>query len=144
MAVPPVALSPHEATPVRLCWGDVVVPVVPSALTAGAFACVRVTGEPAVARPAYVDHAADEVVHVLSGSFALTSGDDDPIPLEAGSVVWVPRGRPRRLDVAGRHTGTALIIATPGEPLDDLLAALREGTTDAATLARCGIELVEP
>ena len=144
MAVPPVALSPHEATPMRLCWGDVVVPVAPSALTAGAFACVRVIAEPRVARPAYVDHAADEVVHVLSGSFALTSGDDDPIPLEAGSVVWVPRGRPRHLDVVGRHTGTALVIATPGEVLDDLLAAVREGTTDAAVLARCGIELVEP
>ena len=144
MAVPPVALSPQEETAVRLCWGDVVVPVVPSALTAGAFASVRVTAEPDVARPSYIDHAADEVVHVLSGSFTLTSGEDEPIPLAAGSVVWVPRGRPRLLEVIGPDAGAALVMATPGGPLDDLVAAVSAGRTDAAGLARCGIELLQP
>ncbi len=146
----PVALYPQGAAAVHLCWGDVVVPVVPASLTAGAFGCVRVTAQPAVRRPMYVNHAADEVFHVLSGSFAIATGDDDPIPLGAGSGVWVPRGRSRRLEVTGPHEGTVLVMVTPGDPLDDLLATLRRlplpdeagSVLDASELARCGIEIV--
>lgn len=130
------------APPVRLCWGDVVVPVVPAALTAGAFACVRVTADDAVRRPAYVDHAADEVLHAVSGTFAVTVGDADPVLLEAGGVVFVPRGQPRRFDVVGGG-GTLQVMATPGDSLDELLALLaRTPAPDARALARCGIEVL--
>ena len=145
---PPVTFFLHDAADVRLCWGDVVVPVVPATLSAGAFACVRVTADPSARRPTYVNHAADEVFHVLSGSFAITTGDTTPMPLEVGATAWVPRGRARRLEVVGDQPATVLVMATPGDTLDELLAALRrlpapgEARLDAAVLARCGIEIV--
>jgi mannose-6-phosphate isomerase-like protein (cupin superfamily) len=148
---PPVTFFLHDAAEVCLCWGDVVVPVVPARLSAGAFSCVRVTADPSARLPTYVNHAADEVFHVLSGSFAITTGDADPVPLEVGSVAWVPRGRPRRLEVTGDSPGTVLVMVTPGDTLDDLLATLRRmPAADAAgsgigaeVLARCGIEIVQ-
>jgi mannose-6-phosphate isomerase-like protein (cupin superfamily) len=135
-----------DGTGTRTPWGDLVTEVVPATLTSGAFRCldVRVSSEPA--HPDYVHHHCDEAFYVISGQFSMTVGEQQLAGLDAGATVYVPRGLRRSLRSTS-STGRLLVIQTPGDEQDGVLAAPAQQPSGSAVslaqaLAAGGIELI--
>ncbi|HEV2886483.1 MAG TPA: cupin domain-containing protein [Jatrophihabitans sp.] len=130
----------------RTPWGDVVTEVVSATLSSGAFRCLDVQVSGDRAHPDYVHHRCDEAFYVLSGRFRITVGEQRLLDLDAGATVYVPRGLRRSLQ-ATSATGRLLVIQTPGDEQDGVLAAPAQQQSGTAmslvqALADGGIELI--
>ncbi|WP_369134729.1 cupin domain-containing protein [Modestobacter sp. I12A-02662] len=138
-------------TAIRTPWGDRISEVVPASLTAGAFASFHVFASASAARPAYVHHAADEAIVVVSGTVTVeVAGQGPPADLTAGAAVYVPRGALRSFRT-GASGAWLLVTQTPGQELGDVPEHLANASADPAAesyrhltraLAECGVELV--
>lgn len=118
---------PDDLAGIGTPWGDVVTEVLAAPLSSGALCCLSVRLSTATNRPAYVHHRCDEAVYVLSGPVTITVGERRLAGLELGACVYIPRGLSRSFstDSAGARL---LIVQTPAEELDEVLAALAHDT----------------
>ncbi|WP_222267991.1 hypothetical protein [Modestobacter marinus] len=138
-------------TAIRTPWGDSVSAVVPASLTAGAFSSFHVFASATAGRPAYVHHAADEALVVVSGTVTVEVAGQEPLAgLTAGAAVYLPRGTLRSFRT-GASGAWLLVTQTPGQELGDVPEHLARASADPAAesyrhlvraLAECGVELV--
>jgi quercetin dioxygenase-like cupin family protein len=79
----------------------------------------------------------DEAIYVLSGSYRLSSGDEQ-LSLEAGAAAFIPRGTVHSLTAVGDEAARCLLVFNPPGTMERFLDEVRlapEGE-DALTLAR--------
>jgi mannose-6-phosphate isomerase-like protein (cupin superfamily) len=115
-------------------WGDVVTEVLAAPLSAGALCCLSVRLSTATNRPAYVHHRCDEAVYVLSGRVTITVGERRLADLQPGACVYIPRGLSKSFSATGAGA-RLLIIQTPAEEVDEVLAALAHETREAREIS---------
>ena len=79
---------------------------------------VRVEIDPGVKFPRH-SHPGEEIIYVLTGSLEYQVGDDPPMTLKAGDVLFVPAGAIHTAKNVGRGPGAELAtyVVEKGKPL---------------------------
>ena len=144
------------STETILFAGTAVDVLVPSAVTDGAFALLRIANPPGCWTPPHRHQFEDETVYVLSGTMQVRTSDGAR-ELRPGQALVLPRGQPHQLGNAGTEEANLLVLCTPGGFDDFVRAAGRPASaggtpsmteTDVARLIqaapRYGIELLPP
>ncbi len=80
--------------------------------TDGTFALLEEINQPEGGPPPHINHREDEAFYVLEGELEFMV-DGHPIRAIAGSVVYVPRGKPHAFRNVGTTPSRMLILATP-------------------------------
>jgi quercetin dioxygenase-like cupin family protein len=81
--------------------------------TGGAYSLFEVNTPPGAGAPPHVQHREDESFYVLAGEYEFTNGEET-IRVNAGSLIYVPRGTLHAHKNVGEGTGKMLLTQTPG------------------------------
>jgi mannose-6-phosphate isomerase-like protein (cupin superfamily) len=100
----------------RSLWvlGELLTYKVSSQQTGGAYSLFEVTTQPGAGPPPHVHHREDESFYVLEGEFEFLSGEDTPLRVGAGSLLYVPKGTLHSHENVGEGVGRILLTQTPG------------------------------
>lgn len=137
-APPPRLLAPGEGERLDVL-GDRQTVKISGAETGGAFALIENVNPPGTGIPPHVHHREDEAFYVLEGRVEFTV-EGEAHEVEAGAVVFLPRGTAHGFRVVGDRPARMLILLAPagleayfrrlaaleGPPEPDALAALSE------------------
>ncbi len=146
----------------RSMWvlGELVTHKVPSQRTGGAYALFEVAAQPGAGPPPHVHHREDESFYVLEGDYEFLI-EGGTIRVDAGSLLYVPKGTLHAHKNVGEGVGRLLLTQTPGglyehffeevgegEPTKVVMASLDLGSPEVARItaiaARYGIEIALP
>src|SRR3712207_2724007 len=105
-------LRPGDGRSLRVL-GEVLTYKITSERTGGAYSLFEVVSEPGGGPPPHVQHREDEAFYVLEGEFEFVA-EGDTIKAEAGSLVYVPRGKLHVHKNVGVEPGRMLLSQTPG------------------------------
>ena len=74
--------------------------------------------EPGTVAPKH-SHPGEEIIYVLEGTWEYTVGDNPPLTLKAGNVLFIPAGTPHSARNVGSSKGAELAtyIVEKGKPL---------------------------
>ena len=111
-----------------MCAQQLVTYKIPSRQTGGAYALFEVTTQPGAGPPPHVQHREDESIYVLEGDYKFLIGSE-ALRVEAGSLLYVPKGTLHSHKNVGERVGRMLLTQTPaglyerffdevGEPAD--------------------------
>jgi len=82
--------------------------------TAGALGVVEWRAAPGFSPPLHIHHREDEAFWLLEGTLTLLC-DGQLFEASAGSLIWLPRGRPHTFRVEGDTPVRGLLLSTPAE-----------------------------
>lgn len=108
--------------------------------TNGQYTLIEQHNEPGIGIPPHVHENEDEVFQVLSGQVAMTVGDKTTT-LEAGDLIFCPKGVPHSWKVIGAEKARAMLSIFPAglEGMFEELAELPAGPPDMQKVsAICG------
>ena len=86
---------------------------VPSHRTGGAYALFEVITQPGAGPPSHVHHREEETLYVLEGVYEFLI-DGYTMKVEAGSLIYVPKGALHAHKGVGDGSGRMVLIQTPG------------------------------
>ncbi|RBP28492.1 cupin domain [Oceanihabitans sediminis] len=108
--------------------------------TNGQYALIEQNNEPGIGIPPHVHENEDEVFQVLSGQVSMSIGNKTSI-LQAGDLVFCPKGVPHSWKVVGKENARAMLSIFPAglEVMFIELAELAAGPTDMEKVSEiCG------
>ena len=108
--------------------------------TGGRFTLIEQYNDPGVGIPKHIHENEDEVFQVLEGRVEMTLGDENKI-LEAGDLVFCPRGVAHSWRVVGNQKARAMLSIFPAglEAMFEELAKMPAGPPDLQKVAEiCG------
>ena len=108
--------------------------------TNGQFTLIEQNNDPGVGIPPHVHENEDEVFQVLSGQVEMTIGDE-LTTLNAGDIIFCPRGIPHSWKVTGNEKARAMLSIFPAglENMFEDLAKLPAGPPDLEKVGEiCG------
>ncbi|MGP3925234.1 cupin domain-containing protein [Streptomyces sp. 8N616] len=96
--------------------------------TGGLYSFYQITTQPGSGPPLHIHETADEAFFINKGRYEFEVGGVSEV-VEAGTVVYGPRGVPHRFLNVGDEPGQLLVIATPGG-VEDFFIGLAELTAN--------------
>lgn len=123
--------------------------------TGGQVVCVEIVVPPGQGIPPHRHSSEDECFYVVNGEVTFTGDDCEgrPLPMQAGSLFYGPRGRVHGFSNRSDSEAKLLVIVMPGSEIEAMFAQLaaltergRAGMELAAVAAICrtfGIEFVQ-
>jgi quercetin dioxygenase-like cupin family protein len=106
-------VRPAEGRRSLRVFGELVTCKVTSDQTGGAYSLFEVTTRPGTGPPPHVHHREDESFYVLEGEYEFLV-DGRTFKVEAGSLLYVPRGALHAHKNVGKGVGRMLLTQTPG------------------------------
>jgi mannose-6-phosphate isomerase-like protein (cupin superfamily) len=106
-------VRPAEGRRSLRVFGELVTCKVTSDQTGGAYSLFEVTTQPGEGPPPYIHHREDESFYVLEGEYEFLV-DGRTFKVEAGSLLYVPRGALQAHKNVGKGVGRMLLTQTPG------------------------------
>ena len=108
--------------------------------TNGRYTLIEQNNEPGIGIPPHVHENEDEVFQVLSGQVAMSIGDETTV-LQAGDLIFCPKGVPHSWKVVGTEKARAMLSIFPAglEAMFEELSQLPAGPPDLEKVgAICG------
>lgn len=136
-------VSPNEGTILR-AFGDAIQVKLSGNQTTGSKVVILGNVPPGGGPPPHIHHNEDELFLILSGNFRFLMGEGWSDPLEAGTVVYTPRGGRHTFRNVGETSGQYWGIATPSG-FEEFFAQCAEvfahsATPDIARIVEIGVD----
>jgi quercetin dioxygenase-like cupin family protein len=110
---PQTLVIPPEGGKTVHAFGDSAVIKLSGEQTNGSLMVALSSSRPGEGPPPHIHHAEDEMFMVMEGKVRFLANGQWTEPLEAGTIVYTPRGRIHTFQNAGDTACRQLIIATP-------------------------------
>jgi mannose-6-phosphate isomerase-like protein (cupin superfamily) len=118
-------------------FGELVTCKITSFQTGGAYSLFEVVTPLGGGPPAHVQYREDEAFYVLEGEFAFWV-EGHAVSAEAGSLVYVPRGKLHAHNNGGVKLGRMLVSQTPGGLYEQFIEKLGEQIKDGGIAPAAG------
>jgi quercetin dioxygenase-like cupin family protein len=106
-------IPPGGGTRSLWVFGELTTYKIPSHMTGGAYTLFEVISRPGSGPPPHVHHREDEAIYVLEGEYEF-SIKGQTMKVEAGSLLYVPKGVLHAHENVGERSGRMLLTQTPG------------------------------
>jgi quercetin dioxygenase-like cupin family protein len=122
-------VPPGEGGKSLLVFGELVMYKTRSEQTGGAYSLFEIASPPGGGPPPHIQHREDESFYLLEGEYEfLVEGRS--FRVDAGSLIYVPRGTLHAHKNVGEGTGRLLLSQTPGGSHERFFEEIGEPATD--------------